>query len=176
MLLKINETITISELNPSEDKQHLIYHINDIEVSNNTMTIPHPYGEAEADFFFNLARESKEKYGMPTKFAIRHKGLLIGGIGRGMNYGIDAHKDEIGYYIGRDYRGKGIMSQVVSAFADFLHKEQGLLRIEAGVYLYNPASMRVLENAGFAFEGISVKAQKKGDVYIDVKNYAKVYG
>jgi [ribosomal protein S5]-alanine N-acetyltransferase len=174
-MIEVNKQISISEFSASSDKEDLIYHINDPEVFRNTLTIPHPYLSSDADYYFNLIEDLNKKYGKPTSFAIRFEGKLIGGIGRLVNYGIDSHKDEIGYYLGKDFRNKGIMTAVVKTFSDYLHEVHHLVRIEAGVFLHNPYSMNVLENAGFQYEVIARKYHKKNDDFLDAKLYSKIY-
>jgi RimJ/RimL family protein N-acetyltransferase len=171
----INERLSISEFVPEKDKSDLIYHINDADVAQNTLTIPHPYTADDADFYFRLIKEWDEKHGVPTTFAIRYDGRLIGGIGRLVSYGITSHKDEFGYYIGKNFRNKGIMTQIVTAFCDFLHENHKLYRIEAGVFEQNTASMRVLEKAGFERAGFQKKYHKKGDTYYDVMLFVKIF-
>jgi hypothetical protein len=56
-MIAVNPQISISQFVPEKDKADLIYHINDIDVARNTLTIPHPYSEADADFYFNLIQE-----------------------------------------------------------------------------------------------------------------------
>lgn len=174
-MIKVDDQITISIFDPALDKSDLIYHINDIDVAINTLTIPYPYTVADADFYFNLIQELDLKYGKPTSFAIRFNGKLIGGIGRLVSYGIDSHKDEIGYYLGKDFRNKGIMTAVVKAFSDFLHQNHKIDRIEAGVFLNNIGSMKVLENAGFELESLKKKYHKKGEEYLDANLFVKIY-
>ncbi len=174
-MIKIDEHLNITEFLPESDKEDLIYRINDIDVAKNTLTIPHPYTSADADFYFNLVKNLDEKHGIPTTFAIRYDDKLIGGIGRFVSYGIDSHKDEIGYYIGKDFRNKGLMTKAVEAFCGYLNKQNGLVRIEAGVFLSNRASMSVLTKAGFECEGLKRKYHKKGDNYLDVMMFAKLF-
>jgi len=51
-----------------------------------------------------------------------------------------------------------------------------IVRIHAGIFEFNPASMRVLEKCGFIREGILKKAIiKKGMIY-DEFRYAKIKG
>jgi [ribosomal protein S5]-alanine N-acetyltransferase len=121
-MIAVNPQISISQFVPEKDKADLIYHINDIDVAKNTLTIPHPYTVSDADFYFNLVKEFDKKYGIPTSFAILFEDKLIGGIGRLVSYGINSHKDEIGYYLGKDYRNQGIMTAVVKAYSDFCMK------------------------------------------------------
>jgi [ribosomal protein S5]-alanine N-acetyltransferase len=174
-MIKIDVNLSISELLPKFDKEDLVYHINDIDVANNTLTVPHPYTPADADFYFNLVKKLDKKHGIPTTFAIRYNGKLIGGIGRFISSGIDSHKDEIGYYIGKDFRNKGLMTKAVEAFCDYLNKQYGLVRIEAGVFLSNQASMSVLTKAGFEREGLRKKYHKKGSDYLDAMMFVKIY-
>jgi [ribosomal protein S5]-alanine N-acetyltransferase len=173
--IQINPNLSIAEFDPIKDKSDLIYHINDLDVYNNTLTIPHPYTDENADFYFNLVKELDKKHGKSTTFAIKYDGKLIGGIGRLVSYGIESHKDEFGYYLGKDFRNRGIMTKVVLAFCDFLHQKHGLMRIEAGVFLTNPNSMSVLRKAGFEEEGIQKKYHKKGDDFKDVLLFSKIY-
>jgi [ribosomal protein S5]-alanine N-acetyltransferase len=174
-MIKIDEHLSITEFLPEFDKEDLIYHINDIDVAKNTLTIPHPYSSDDADFYFNLVKDLDEKYGIPTTFAIRYDGKLIGGIGRFVSFGIDSHKDEIGYYIGKDFRNKGLMTKAVVAFCQYLNEQYGLIRIEAGVFVHNQASMSVLTKAGFEYEGLRKKYHKKGDDYLDAMMFVKIY-
>jgi [ribosomal protein S5]-alanine N-acetyltransferase len=173
--IKINNQLCISEFIPKQDKTDLIYHINDADVARNTLTIPHPYSEADADFYFGMIADLDKTHGKPSSFAIRYDGRLIGGIGRLVAYGLDSHKDEIGYYIGKDFRNKGLMTKVVVAFCDFLHQHHHLVRLEAGVFLHNPASMKVLEKAGFENEGLKKKYHRKGNEFMDAMMFAKIY-
>lgn len=170
----IDENISIGEFKPEQDKQDLIYHINDPDVARNTLTIPHPYTSEDADFYFNLIKNWDETYSVPTTFAIRYNGRLIGGIGRLVSYGIASHKDEIGYYIGKNFRNKGIMTKVVNAFCNFLHQNYGIVRLEAGVFEHNLPSMHVLEKAGFNNTGLQKKYHKKGNIYYDVMLFIKI--
>jgi RimJ/RimL family protein N-acetyltransferase len=52
-----------------------------------------------------------------------------------------------------DFWGRGIMTEAVAAFVDFCSENFPLRRIYAEPFANNPASARVLENAGFTFEG-----------------------
>lgn len=82
-------------------------------------------------------------------YAVERKssGELIGVIG--------AHKGadgafEVGYWYGRPYWGNGYASEALKAF---MAHAKALGRLEAGHFVDNPASGRVLEKAGFAYTG-----------------------
>ena len=51
MKIQVNDEIYLTEIKTS-DKQNLVKYINNPKIANNTLTIPHPYNEANADFFF----------------------------------------------------------------------------------------------------------------------------
>lgn len=80
---------------------------------------------------------------------------------------------EIGYWIGKDHWGKGVTTSAVECFSSWAFSTfPDLLRLEAGVYEGNHASMRVLERAGYKMEGISRQAVFKNGKIHDVHNYA----
>lgn len=60
---------------------------------------------------------------------------------------------ELGYWIGRPYWNRGFATEACSALID-MARALGLARIEAGHFIDNPASGRVLEKLGFEPLGI----------------------
>lgn len=75
--------------------------------------------------------------------------------GEGLIGCVAAHKSagdtvEIGYWFGRPYWGQGFGTEAVSAF---VCEAQRLGCLEAGHFIDNPASGRVLAKAGFAYTG-----------------------
>ena len=81
MNLKINSTISITEILPS-DKPSYVKHLNASNVGLYMGSLPFPYLESDADFWIdNVIEERKTKYGRSTNWAIRHGDELIGGIG-----------------------------------------------------------------------------------------------
>ena len=66
------------------------------------------------------------------------------------------------------------ISEVIPAFTDWAFEKFGLRRIHAQVFSSNPASTRVLEKAGFVFEGrLKHNVFKKGEL-LDSLVYAKI--
>ena len=59
----------------------------------------------------------------------------------------------LGYALGVDYWGQGYMTEAVRAVVRFGFGYMGLDLISATCYPDNPASRRVLEKCGFAYEG-----------------------
>lgn len=123
---------------------------NDPGVARMTARIPLPHPVVAAEGFVLIMR-ARERLGEDHVFAIDLKGEgLIGLVG--------AHKKpngafEVGYWIGRPFWGRGYASEALAAF---LSEADELGALEAGHFVDNPASGRVLEKAGFAYTGEKV--------------------
>lgn len=60
---------------------------------------------------------------------------------------------EIGYCIGKNWWGRGIMPEAMKAVMKYLFEEVGMQRIEAGHDPNNPASGAVIRKCGLKYEG-----------------------
>lgn len=170
---KVDNKISLSPIRFT-DIDRLVKYLNDKEIYNNTLTVPFPYTKEDGEYFVSLCEKKKKKYGKNTNWAIRDKNKkLIGGCGFQIKYKRSLKKDEIGYWLARPYWNKGIMTKVVNKLCKIGFKKFGLTRIEAGVFIHNDASCRVLEKASFKFEGVFRKSVKKENRLIDVKRYYK---
>jgi len=74
----------------------------------------------------------------------------------------------------RIYWNKGIITQAVKRITQFGFLKLKLRRIYVTSFLANKASVRVLEKAGFEFEGKLRKLYKKDGKFLDALMYAKV--
>ena len=64
------------------------------------------------------------------------------------------HRAEIGYWLVKEARNKGVGTASVELLTDFGLMTMGFRRIDALVDNRNEASKRLLENAGYQFEGL----------------------
>ena len=112
---------------------------------------PHPYTEADADAWFAYVAAMSE----PTHWAIEVDGEAVGGIGLELGEGVFARSADFGYWLAEPYWGRGIMTEAARALIPCAMERFDLCRLEAAVFAWNPASMRVLEHCGFVREGIS---------------------
>jgi RimJ/RimL family protein N-acetyltransferase len=152
----------------ASDKASLLRHADDEQVSVGLSDhFPWPYTPADADDFLQ-----GRVIGTADALAIEIDGAAVGGIG--MQRGVDVHRHgaEIGYWLGRAYWGRGLMSRIVPAWRDHLFATQGYRRLEAKVYSNNPASAHLLEKCGFVREGIKREAAVKRGEVLDVWIYA----
>lgn len=172
MKIIVNDRLHLSEIRPG-DKAAFVKHLNDKDIYRNTLRIPYPYTDDDAEKFISIVTEATAKHGHPVHFAIRDQDdQLIGGCGfDGLTYG---HRAEIGYWLAKPYWGRGIMTEVVRSACEFALAEWKLVRITAHVFDFNQASARVLEKSGFEFEGLLRKHHRKDGKFIDSKLYALV--
>jgi ribosomal-protein-alanine N-acetyltransferase len=61
----------------------------------------------------------------------------------------------IGYWLGQPMTGQGYMTEAVEAVRDFVFRDLGLSRLEAGCLPENGPSRRLLERCGFKYEGVA---------------------
>ncbi len=153
------------------DRKSLVRFANNRDVWRNLKDrFPHPYTEDDADAWLALAREDPDR----TNWAVEVDGLAVGGIGLEPMTDVHVRTAHIGYWLGEPYWGRGIMSAAVRTVADHALRDLGYARLEAPVYAWNPASMRVLENCGFVREGVMRKSVYKDGELIDSVLYARV--
>ena len=73
---------------------------------------------------------------------------------------------EVGWWVAPRWWGRGVATAAVRRSIDYCFDDLDLHRLEAGVFLSNPASVRVAEKAGFELEGIGRDAyQKRGELF-----------
>ena len=105
-------------------------------------------------------------------FAITVDEKVIGSIGVYRQENIHRQTAELGYYIAEEYWDKGIMTEAIKQICQYVFQKSDILRIYAEPFAYNEASCRVLEKAGFQYEGtLRNNAVKNGKV-IDMKMYS----
>lgn len=159
----------------SSDAERYAVLLNDTYIFARTLMLPANYSLKDAEWFLNHCKEKQQAFGHPINFAIRNPdGILIGGCGfHGNNsFAGVAHRDEIGYWLAEDYRGKGIMTAAVQFLVRYGFETRNLLRIEAPVYTFNIESQKVLLRCGFTEEGYLRKAYFRNGEYHDAKLYA----
>jgi ribosomal-protein-alanine N-acetyltransferase len=131
---------------------------------------PHPYTFEDAQDWISRARAETES--PPLTFAIAGAGAtMLGGIGLHRQTDVYRHSAELGYWLGRPHWGRGVATSAVEAICRYGFLEVGLRRIYACVFAPNTASSRVLEKAGFEFEGRHRRAVSKDGELLDELMY-----
>jgi [ribosomal protein S5]-alanine N-acetyltransferase len=153
-----------------EDRESLIRYANNWRVWRNLRDIfPHPYTESDADAWLEYATAEQVS---PWVFAIEVDAEAAGGISLERGFDIERHSAEIGYWLGEPFWGRGIATDAVRAITARAFQETDLYRLYGWVFAWNPASMRVLEKAGYAREGVLARSGLKDGVLIDRVMYA----
>ena len=132
--------------------------------------LPYPYTEHDGIDYISAILSANENE--TFAFAITTEGKVIGSIGVFRQGNIHRLTAELGYYIAEEYWGKGIMTKAVKQICKYVFDNSDILRIYAEPFAFNAASCRVLEKAGFQYEGtLRSNAIKNGKV-IDMKMYS----
>jgi RimJ/RimL family protein N-acetyltransferase len=153
------------------DLDSLVRHADDPRVARTVRDVfPSPYTRADGEGW--LAHAAAQ--GRTTNLAIEVDGEAVGGIG--MIPGEDVHRirAEVGYWLGHAYWGRGIMTEAVRVYSDYLIEQRGFVRLEAPVFDTNPASARVLEKAGYTLESRQRRAAIKEGRIIDLLMYVRI--
>lgn len=155
----------------SGDATSLVRHANNIRVAQYLRDrFPNPYTRSDARTFLKAMAAAKR----PTNFAIVVEGDPVGGIGYVPGHDIERYSAEVGYWLGEPYWGRGIVSEALNALSEYAFREADVLRLFALSFAENAASIRVLEKAGFAFEGLLRSSCVKYGQPRDQALYARV--
>jgi RimJ/RimL family protein N-acetyltransferase len=156
------------------DQDAYLEHFADEETTDRLLLVPFPYTKDDAETWVKSRQEAARIEPHETHFALRRAdGFLIGGIGLRLNEGPHAaHRAELGYWLARDYRNRGLITTAVGEITRYGFSRLRLTRIEATTCGGNAASQRVLEKARFAFEGVLRGYHRKNGRSIDVRMYA----
>jgi [ribosomal protein S5]-alanine N-acetyltransferase len=173
--IPVTPDLTLTPFVP-DDAKTLIRHLQDQTIYQNTLRIPHPYTKADAQWWLDHVAVLQVQYNAPSQWAIRHHVHgHIGNIGMFYHGGKESHYDEIGYWLAAPYRGHGLMTAAVKALCiEMFAQRPQLVRIEAAVFSDNPASIRVLEKAGFECEGYLRNRYFKDGAHLDAVMLAKI--
>ena len=132
--------------------------------------LPYPYTEQDgADYISAMLSANEDE---TFAFAITADNKVVGCIGVFRQENIHRQTAELGYFVAEEYWGKGIMTKAVKQICEYVFDKSDIIRIYAEPFAYNIASCRVLEKAGFRYEGtLRSNAVKNGKV-IDMKMYS----
>ncbi|WP_406655512.1 GNAT family protein [Methanolobus sp. ZRKC2] len=130
---------------------------------------PHPYSVDDAKEFIFLARQTEVNF---VTFAIEIDGVIAGSIGAYFKEDVHRKNMEIGYFLGEEYWGRGIMANMVRCMTQYIFQNFDIIRVYAEPFASNIASRRVLEKAGFRLEAVLKNSIIKNNVVQDSCIYA----
>lgn len=140
------------------------------EFSKNTLAMPFPYKREDAEFWIKMSEngfENKDAF----IFAIRNKEnlKLIGGMS--IKIFIPHQKAEIGYWLGKSFWNKGLVTEALKTVINFGLRDLNLNKLFATHYPHNPASGKVMQKAGMHYEATLNQEYCKNGNFLDVIRY-----
>ena len=106
-------------------------------------------------------------------YDIIYKGQLAGAIDL-HNLSAEHRRCEIGYWLDKNYTGKGIASRCTAKIAEYAFNEIDMHRVIIQAATQNKASCAVAERLEFAFEGTLRDNELLDGKYYDTNVYAKL--
>lgn len=171
MLIPTEKTGCILRPWRAQDKSQLIRIADNRKIWRNlTDLFPSPYGEADAEFW--IAHSGNCAPGL--HLAIEWEGAVVGCVGVDAGTGVSCATGHFGYWLGEPFWGNGLATAAARSMAGHALSELLFERLEARVFEWNPASMRVLEKVGFVREGVLKRSISKDGCLIDSVVYARV--
>jgi RimJ/RimL family protein N-acetyltransferase len=116
--------------------------------------IPEPYGEEDARAWLEqevVLRSRGEQLGLVVVGPEDDR--LLGSVGV-VRFNWTEQRCELGYWVAREARGRGIASGAVRLLTAWLFQAMPIDRVEICAEPENTGSRRVAERAGFTFEGV----------------------
>jgi ribosomal-protein-serine acetyltransferase len=102
---------------------------------------------------------------------IWHEGRLAGVIGY-VSIDWDNRTTEVGYWLGEEYQGQGLVTAACRALVDHAFEELGLNRVSIACATENKKSCAIPERLGFRREGVVRQAEWLYDHFVDHVVYA----
>ena len=112
---------------------------------------PSPYTQADAEWFVGDCIAQDETRQLAR--AIVAEGRAVGSISVLLQNDVYEKSAELGYWLAEPYWGQGIMTEAVRRICREAFDRFAILRIFAEPFADNLGSRRVLEKAGFSWEG-----------------------
>jgi RimJ/RimL family protein N-acetyltransferase len=151
------------------DLDRIVELCQDPTISEMTLNIPYPYTYEHARYFYDhiVLNTTSKQYAI----YLEDNTELIGLIGINFNQTKD-WMAEIGYWMGKDYRNHGYMTEALKLIIQICFEEFKLIRVCATHNPTNAASGKVMLKAGMIYEGTLRANVRKGTDYIDSPYYS----
>ena len=149
-----------------EDAAAIVPYADDPLVAGNLRDVfPNPYTLSDAEGYVRACVE-QEGRGQLCR-AIVVDGSVAGSIGLFLGTDVYRKSAELGYWLGRPFWRRGIMTAAVKELCALGFAAWDIVRIHAEPYARNAGSRGVLEKAGFVLEGTLRKSVYKNGEVLD---------
>ena len=130
--------------------------LNDSDVAEPTLNIPHPYRlEYAEDWVGRHAAQDPASNEIVFAIECRTDGLLIGAVGLVVEP--NGWKPELGFWLGKAYWNQGYMTEAVIRVLHFAFDDLSAKAVRAAAFPENASSIRVQEKAGMVVTGREVR-------------------
>ncbi|GIP21633.1 GNAT family N-acetyltransferase [Paenibacillus sp. J22TS3] len=125
----------------------------------------------------NFIRSQLEVYakGLGVYCGLVYQGQIAGCISL-KDLNLPNRKVSIGYWLGSEYQGKGLITKACRALINYSFQELELNRVEIRAAVDNKKSRAVPERLGFTQEGVIRASELIGDRYVDHVVYGMLAG
>jgi RimJ/RimL family protein N-acetyltransferase len=154
------------------DASEIAKQANDPEIARNVARLgdfPFPYTEECALSFIASASEA-ERAGSSMHFGIIHRGKAVGACAL-LNMDSGRSSCELGYWLGREYWGKGYATEALRLLLKFAFGRAGIKEAIARTFAANSRSTRLLSSLGFS-AGAGPEANGEMTYRLSSKAYA----
>lgn len=136
-----------------DDAPEIARLLNDTEMARFLMVTPHPFVEFDARQLVQAAwRRLTAGRGFDLLVTVKGGGgKPVGSVGIGLHD--EGQRAELGFWIGRDYWGRGYATEAARRMVDFSTKTLGVTRLTGTVAADNKGSLAVLAKLGFTETG-----------------------
>lgn len=157
-----------------QDVEAIVSACSDDEIAWWLDQVPQPYGEADARTYVALTRRGW-KDGTHAAFAVTDTvtGEVMGSVGLHW-LDLDEGVAEVGYWVRREARGRGVATRATRLAAGWAIGSCGIQRLQLRADSRNVASQHVAEAAGFRREGVlrSVRLNARQGRRVDFVMYS----
>jgi RimJ/RimL family protein N-acetyltransferase len=137
------------------DVEDLARIANNKKISKNLMIrFSYPFGMEDAKSWVGLMMEDEQA---DKNFVVEVDGRFVGGVGFELKDGLREGIADGGYWLGEEFWGRGIASEAWRMLRDYVFENYDIRKFQAGVFSWNPASVRVQEKCGFKREAVLKK-------------------
>ena len=131
------------------------------------------YGAADVDRWFETADQMwTNQTAFPMLIRSTTDGTLLGGAGLQDVLLYGKREAELGYWVRKSARGRGVASTAIRAIAAFAFNELKLVRASMRIRLDNASCRRAAERAGASFEGVTRHGIVHGEARFDAAHYS----
>ena len=141
-------------------------------VSQSTLNIPYPYTLAMAERWIETHPELWRNKSALIYAIVKHDTQLL--IGTVALVSIDGSEAELGYWLGREYWGRGYCNEAVEMLIEFAVNQLQMTDLHAEHLQSNPASGKVMAKNAMHYTG-SIQKKNRDGVLVEVETYRRKF-